>query len=148
MYMPVLLASIVPRGSNFVDTTCNAGNPTYVYMIVLASTIVFFAYFYTAIQFDPVKQADNLRKQGGFIPGIRPGGPTATYLNDILVRITLPGALFLAAIALIPTIVFKIYFQQFPFGGTSVLIAVGVALETMKQIESQLLMRHYEGFLK
>jgi preprotein translocase subunit SecY len=151
MYMPVLLASIVPwQGfQNFVDTYLNAGNPTYVYMIVLASMIVFFAYFYTAIQFDPVKQADNLRKQGGFIPGIRPGGPTATYLNDILVRITLPGALFLAAIALIPTIVFRIWnFQQFPFGGTSVLIAVGVALETMKQIESQLLMRHYEGFLK
>ena len=151
MYMPVLLASIVPWEGfqNFVDTYLNAGNPTYVYMIVLASMIVFFAYFYTAIQFDPVKQADNLRKQGGFIPGIRPGGPTATYLNDILVRITLPGALFLAAIALVPTIVFKIWdFQQFPFGGTSVLIAVGVALETMKQIESQLLMRHYEGFLK
>ncbi len=151
MYMPVLLASIVPwQGfQTFVDTYLNAGNPTYVYMIVLASMIVFFAYFYTAIQFDPTKQADNLRKQGGFIPGIRPGGPTATYLNDILVRITLPGALFLAAIALIPTIVFKLWdFQQFPFGGTSVLIAVGVALETMKQIESQLLMRHYEGFLK
>jgi len=110
---------------------------------------VFFAYFYTAISFDPVKQADNLRKQGGFIPGIRPGGPTAAYLNDILVRITLPGALFLAAIALVPTVVLRIWdFQQFPFGGTSVLIAVGVALETMKQIESQLLMRHYEGFLK
>ena len=151
MYMPVLFASIVPwQGfQNFVDTYLNAGNPTYVYMIVLASMIVFFAYFYTAIQFDPVKQADNLRKQGGFIPGIRPGGPTATYLNDILVRITLPGALFLAAIALVPTIVLRIWnFQQFPFGGTSVLIAVGVALETMKQIESQLLMRHYEGFLK
>jgi preprotein translocase subunit SecY len=151
MYMPVLLASIVPWDGfqRFVDEYLNAGNPTYVYMIVLASMIVFFAYFYTAIQFDPVKQADNLRKQGGFIPGIRPGGPTATYLNDILVRITLPGALFLAAIALIPTIVFKLWdFQQFPFGGTSVLIAVGVALETMKQIESQLLMRHYEGFLK
>jgi preprotein translocase subunit SecY len=151
MYMPVLLASIVPwQGfQNFVDTYLNAGNPTYVYMIVLASMIVFFAYFYTAIQFDPTKQADNLRKQGGFIPGIRPGGPTATYLNDILVRITLPGALFLAAVALVPTIVFRLWdFQQFPFGGTSVLIAVGVALETMKQIESQLLMRHYEGFLK
>ena len=151
MYMPVLLASIVPWDAfqNFVDTYLNAGSPTVVYMIVLASMIVFFAYFYTAIQFDPVKQADNLRKQGGFIPGIRPGGPTATYLNDILVRITLPGALFLAAIALIPTVVFRIWnFQQFPFGGTSVLIAVGVALETMKQIESQLLMRHYEGFLK
>jgi preprotein translocase subunit SecY len=120
-----------------------------VYMALLASLIVFFAYFYTAIQFDPVKQADNLRKQGGFIPGIRPGAPTANYLNDILVRITLPGALFLAAIALVPTIVLAVWnLTQFQFGGTSVLIAVGVALETMKQIESQLLMRHYEGFLK
>ncbi|MBA3764274.1 MAG: preprotein translocase subunit SecY, partial [Actinobacteria bacterium] len=151
MYMPVLLGSIVPwQGfQGFVERYLNANNPTYVYMIVLATMIVFFAYFYTAISFDPVKQADNLRKQGGFIPGIRPGGPTATYLNDILVRITLPGALFLAAIALVPTVVLRIWdFQQFPFGGTSVLIAVGVALETMKQIESQLLMRHYEGFLK
>ena len=120
-----------------------------VYMVSLATLIVFFAYFYTAIQFDPVKQADNIRKQGGFIPGIRPGAPTANYLNDILVRITLPGSLFLAAIALIPTIVLATWGStQFPFGGTSVLIAVGVALETMKQIESQLLMRHYEGFLK
>ncbi|HVF07317.1 MAG TPA: preprotein translocase subunit SecY [Actinomycetota bacterium] len=151
MYMPVLLGSIVPWAGfqAFVERYLNANNPTYVYMVVLAAMIVFFAYFYTAISFDPVKQADNLRKQGGFIPGIRPGAPTATYLNDILVRITLPGALFLAAIALVPTIVLRIWdFQQFPFGGTSVLIAVGVALETMKQIESQLLMRHYEGFLK
>ncbi|HEX7247405.1 MAG TPA: preprotein translocase subunit SecY [Actinomycetota bacterium] len=151
MYMPVLLGSIIPWDGfrTFVDRYLNANNPTYVYMVVLAAMIVFFAYFYTAISFDPVKQADNLRKQGGFIPGIRPGAPTATYLNDILVRITLPGALFLAAIALVPTIVLRIWdFQQFPFGGTSVLIAVGVALETMKQIESQLLMRHYEGFLK
>jgi preprotein translocase subunit SecY len=151
MYMPVLLGSIIPWAGfqGFVERYLNANNPTYVYMVVLAAMIVFFAYFYTAISFDPVKQADNLRKQGGFIPGIRPGGPTATYLNDILVRITLPGALFLAAIALVPTIVLRVWdFQQFPFGGTSVLIAVGVALETMKQIESQLLMRHYEGFLK
>ena len=110
---------------------------------------MFFAYFYTAIQFDPVRTADNLRKNGGFIPGIRPGPPTADYLNAILVRITLPGSLFLAAIALIPTIVLACWkIDQFPFGGTSILIAVGVALETMKQIESQLMMRHYEGFLK
>jgi preprotein translocase subunit SecY len=135
--------------TRFVNENFNGANPNWVYMVSLATLIVFFAYFYTAIQFDPVKQADNLRKQGGFIPGIRPGAPTANYLNDILVRITLPGALFLAAIALIPTIVLVTWgLRQFPFGGTSVLIAVGVALETMKQIESQLLMRHYEGFLK
>ena len=119
-------------------------------MIVLASMIVFFAYFYTAIQFDPVKQADNLRKQGGFIPGIRPGAPTADLPqrhprphHACRVRCSWPRS------PSSPPIVFTLWnFQQFPFGGTSVLIAVGVALETMKQIESQLLMRHYEGFLK
>jgi preprotein translocase subunit SecY len=119
------------------------------YNLLYIAMIVFFAYFYTAIQFDPVRTADQIRKQGGFIPGIRPGPPTANYLNYVLVRITLPGSLFLAAIALIPSIVLAYWaFNQFPFGGTSVLITVGVALETMKQIESQLMMRHYEGFLK
>jgi preprotein translocase subunit SecY len=149
MYFPTLLASVFHADwfQNFVNRYVN-NQRSIVYMVILASLIVFFAYFYTAIQFDPVKQADNLRKQGGFIPGIRPGAPTANYLNDILVRITLPGALFLAAIALIPTVVLAVWnLNQFPFGGTSILIAVGVALETMKQIESQLLMRHYEGFL-
>jgi preprotein translocase subunit SecY len=150
MYFPTLLASVY-HAEWFQNLTSRYLNNqrSIIYMGVLAALIVFFAYFYTAIQFDPVKQADNLRKQGGFIPGIRPGAPTATYLNDILVRITLPGALFLAAIALIPTVVLAVWnLNRFPFGGTSILIAVGVALETMKQIESQLLMRHYEGFLK
>jgi len=150
MYFPVLLASVIRAEwfQNFVNNYVN--NPqSIVYMAILASLIVFFAYFYTAIQFDPVRQADNLRKQGGFIPGIRPGPPTADYLNSILVRITLPGSLFLAAIALVPSIVLAYWaVGQFPFGGTSILITVGVALETMKQIESQLMMRHYEGFLK
>jgi preprotein translocase subunit SecY len=119
-----------------------------VYMFLLAMLIIFFSYFYTAIQFDPHRTADNLRKNGGFIPGIRPGPPTADFLNRILLRIGLPGAIFLALIALIPSIVLAAWdIQQIPFGGTSILIAVGVALETMKQIESQLLMRHYEGFL-
>ena len=152
MYFPTMIATATGSSSwlgRFVNENLNGAEPNLVYMAVLTSLIVFFAYFYTAIQFDPVKQADNLRKQGGFIPGIRPGAPTANYLNDILVRITLPGSLFLAAVALIPTLVlFWWNLPQFPFGGTSILIAVGVALETMKQIESQLLMRHYEGFLK
>jgi preprotein translocase subunit SecY len=109
---------------------------------------VFFAYFYTAITFDPVQQADQLRKQGGFIPGVRPGPPTERFLQFILSRITLPGALFIAAIALVPSlfiVAFKI--SNFGFAGTSILIAVGVALETMKQIDSQMTMRNYEGFL-
>jgi preprotein translocase subunit SecY len=150
MYFPTLIASVY-HATWFQNFTNNylTNQRSIVYMAILTLLIVFFAYFYTAIQFDPVRTADQIRKQGGFIPGIRPGPPTASYLNDILVRITLPGSLFLATIALIPSIVFAYWaFAQFPFGGTSVLIAVGVALETMKQIESQLLMRHYEGFLK
>jgi preprotein translocase subunit SecY len=152
MYFPVLIASVY-QGAWFQSFVNNyIQNPrSFLYMAILATLIIFFAYFYTAIQFDPVRTADNLRKQGGFIPGIRPGPPTADYLNGILVRITLPGSLFLAAIALAPSIVYAYWAvqqNQFPFGGTSVLIAVGVALETMKQIESQLMMRHYEGFLR
>jgi preprotein translocase subunit SecY len=151
LYLPTLLASVYPAQwfQNIVSNYLT--NPgSVVYIAIYAGLIVFFSYFYTAIQFDPVKQADNLRKQGGFIPGIRPGPPTATYLNDILVRINLPGSLFLASIAIVPSVVFALWglsTNDFLFGGTSILIAVGVALETMKQIESQLLMRHYEGFL-
>jgi preprotein translocase subunit SecY len=120
-----------------------------VYMIIYGALVVFFAYFYTAISFNPIDTADNIRKYGGFIPGIRPGAPTAQYLSNILNRITLPGSLFLASIALIPSIFLALWqIHAFPFGGTSILITVGVALETMKQLESQLLMRHYEGFLR
>jgi preprotein translocase subunit SecY len=111
--------------------------------------VVFFAYFYTAISFNPMDVADNMKKYGGFIPGIRPGRQTAEHLDRILTRITLPGALFIAAIALLPSIALRAFgLQALPFGGTSILITVGVALETMKQIESQLMMRHYEGFLR
>ena len=126
-----------------------------VYLAVLGLLIIGFAYFYTAITFDPVKQADTLRRQGGFIPGIRPGPQTERYLARILSRITLPGALFLAIIALIPAIVLAQLITindenlgVFSFTGISILIAVGVSLETMKQIDSQLMMRNYEGFLK
>ncbi len=150
LYFPVLLQSVF-RGTGYQSFVAkyvlNQASPFY--MLAFGSMVVFFAYFYTAIAFNPVDTADNLRKYGGFVPGIRPGAPTANYLNDVLVRITLPGSLFLAAIALIPSIVFAFWvIQQFPFGGTTLLITVGVALETMKQLESQLLMRHYEGFLK
>jgi len=110
--------------------------------------IIFFAYFYTAIAFNPAQQADIIRKQGGFIPGIRPGPPTERYLAKVLNRITLPGSLFLAVIAAVPMLAFALWdIQQFPFGGVALLITVGVALETMKQIDSQLMMRNYEGFL-
>ena len=150
VYFPTLLASVYHAGwfTSFISNhVTNQRDP--LYMVMYGLLVIFFAYFYTAIAFNPVDTADNLRKYGGFIPGIRPGPPTADYLNSVLVRITLPGSMFLAAIALIPSIVFAFWvIQQFPFGGTSLLITVGVALETMKQLESQLLMRHYEGFLR
>jgi preprotein translocase subunit SecY len=121
-----------------------------VHWILMTIFIVFFAYFYTALVFNPIDLADNLRKQGGFVPGVRPGKATATYIENVLNRITLPGALFLAAIAVLPTILFeqtKVALLQ-QFGGTSILIMVGVALETMTQLESQLKMRNYDGFFK
>ena len=150
LYLPALLSNVVQWDwlQNFVDDyVLNATSP--VHLILYGLLIVGFAYFYTAISFDPAKQADTIRKQGGFIPGIRPGPQTERYLARILNRITLPGALFIAFIAILPSIVLTIAdVSVFPFGGTTVLIAVGVALETMKQIDSQLMMRNYEGFLK
>jgi preprotein translocase subunit SecY len=110
--------------------------------------IFMFTYFYTAVTFNPVDQADNLKKYGGFIPGVRPGRPTAEYLDRILARLTFPGALFLAAVAAMPTLLFNQTGANFYFGGTSLLIAIGVALDTVKQLEAQLMMRNYEGFLK
>jgi preprotein translocase subunit SecY len=152
LYFPTLLGSVVqwPPFQRFVNNVLlNQASP--VYIVIYALLVVFFAYFYTAITFNPVDTADNIRKYGGFIPGIRPGRPTAEHLDHILTRITLPGSLFLATIAIIPSIAFAFLLvnpNQFPFGGTSILIVVGVALETMKQLESQLTMRHYEGFLR
>jgi preprotein translocase subunit SecY len=150
LYLPALLSNVVQWDwlQNFVDDyVLNATSP--VHLVLYGLLIVGFAYFYTAISFDPAKQADTIRKQGGFIPGIRPGPQTERYLARILNRITLPGALFIAFIAILPSIVLTIAdVSVFPFGGTTVLIAVGVALETMKQIDSQLMMRNYEGFLK
>jgi preprotein translocase subunit SecY len=152
LYFPTLLSSVVQWEwfQDFVNNHLTRQNSP-VYIVVYGLLVVFFAYFYTAISFNPVDTADNIRKYGGFIPGIRPGKPTADHLDHILTRITLPGALFLATIALIPSIAMIILGvppNVFPFGGTSVLIVVGVALETMKQLESQLTMRHYEGFLR
>ncbi len=119
-----------------------------VYAVVYTILIIAFAYFYGAITFNPMDTADNLRRYGGFIPGLRPGKNTADYLSNILNRITLPGAIFLALIALLPEVLIAYGGIPFRFGGTSLLIAVSVALETMRQLESQLIMRDYEGFLK
>jgi len=118
------------------------------YLIGESILIVLFTYFYTAVTFNPVEQADNLKKYGGFIPGVRPGRPTAEYLDRILARLTFPGSLYLALVAALPTILINQTSANFFFGGTSILIVVGVALDTVKQLEAQLMMRNYEGFLK
>ena len=148
---PALIASALGNNFTGVQQWINdnlVARQSWFYMAFYTLLIIFFAYFYTAIAFNPQQQADIIRKQGGFIPGIRPGPPTERYLAKVLNRITLPGSLFLAAIALTPLLVFALWdISQFPFGGTALLITVGVALETMKQIDSQLMMRNYEGFL-
>ncbi len=125
------------------------GPNSWVYIILYFLLIVFFTYFYTAIQFNPIEIANNMKKQGGFVPGIRPGSPTSSYISRITSRITLTGAMFLAVIAIVPLIIGKYspVFSSVSIGGTSLLIMVGVALETVKQIESQMMMRHYKGFL-
>jgi len=120
------------------------------YLILYAFLIVMFTYFYTAVQFNPIEHADNLKKSGGYVPGIRPGQPTAVYLNNVLTRITLFGAIFLAAVAVVPYLITGVMSlpQSIFLGGTSILIVVGVSLDTVRQLESQLMMRNYEGFLR
>ncbi len=165
LYMPTLIGAAMPDGGiggaiqDFVNNHLTLPTSP-VYLTVFGLMIIGFAYFYTAITFDPVKQADTIRKQGGFIPGIRPGVQTERYLAKILSRITLPGSLFIAAVALVPSILYAVFLDTdisagqgggasgLLYGGISLLIATGVALETMKQIDSQLMMRNYEGFLK
>ena len=120
----------------------------YIYTVLNIVLIIFFTYFYTAVQFNPFEYSNTLKENGGFIPGIRPGRPTGDYLNKVLNRITIAGAVALAIIATIPTLVFSFTNLSINFGGTSLLIVTGVALETMKQIEAQMMMRHYKGFLK
>jgi preprotein translocase subunit SecY len=121
---------------------------SWAYVVGEVFFIIIFTYFYTAVTFNPIDQADNLKKYGGFIPGVRPGRPTAEYLDRILSRLTFPGALYLGAVAALPTILISQTSATFFFGGTSILIVVGVALDTVKQLEAQLMMRNYEGFLK
>ena len=154
LYLPILLTNVLPPSGWGASVqrwiSDNLVQPDSIaYVVVYGLLIIGFSYFYTAIAFDPAQQAENIRKQGGFIPGIRPGPQTERYLARILSRITLPGALFIAFIALLPSMLLAFAdVNNFPFAGTSILIAVGVALETMKQIDSQLMMRNYEGFLK
>ncbi len=146
---PVLLSNVLPNGARqWINNNLVTGDNLW-YILIYGLMIIFFTYFYTAISFDPVKQADSIRKQGGFILGIRPGAPTVAYLQRLLNRITLPGAVFITTIALVPSFfLFVFNLSNFGFAGTSILIAVGVALETMKQIDSQLMMRNYDGFLE
>lgn len=155
LLLPVLMSNMLGsaqgwRGSvaGFVNNyLVNSQNVLYIMVFFLL--IIAFAYFYNSIAFDPIRQADQLRKQGGFIPGIRPGPQTESFLAKTVNRITLPGALFVASIAVLPYIILWVGdVQSFPFAGTTVLIAVGVALELMRQIDSQLMQRNYEGFLK
>ena len=147
---PPTLAGFVPSTKQFINQYVRPG--TFSYLAGEGLLIIVFTFFYTAVQFNPRDQADNLRKYGGYIPGIRPGPPTAGYLDRVLARLTLPGALFLAAVAVAPCIfISHAGFSQATsraLGGTSVLIAVGVALDTMRQMESQMTLRHHEGFLK
>jgi preprotein translocase subunit SecY len=155
LYLPVLYAQFQPGTidnpnpvSNWIATNLTNGN--WMYETLFFALIIFFAYFYVSITFDPVEVSDNMKKYGGFIPGVRAGRPTERYLAHVLSRLTAPGSLYLGVISLIPAIAFILLgtHNKFPFGGTSILIIVGVGLDTVKQIQSQLQQRNYEGFLR
>jgi preprotein translocase subunit SecY len=144
---PATLTRFMPYA--WMQAVSDAMSPgQFTYTVLYMGLIIFFAYFYTAIVFNPVDLADNMKKYGGFIPGVRPGKKTAEYIDHVLTRITLPGALFLATISVLPDMLIRWFNVPFYFGGTSLLIVVGVALDTVRQMESHLLMRNYEGFLK
>ena len=151
LYLPALASQFNPtaKWSGWVNAHFVNGDHPY-YMITYFLLIVFFTYFYVAITFNPEEVADNMKKYGGFVPGIRAGKPTEEYLGYVLSRITFPGSMYLGLVALIPLVALVLVDadQNFPFGGTSLLIMVGVGLDTVKQIESQLQQRHYEGFLR
>lgn len=152
LFVPATIASFFPESTGLQEFSRLFSDQSVVYAIVYGLMILFFTYFYTAIAFNPKEVADNMKRNGGFVPGVRPGQPTSDYIENILTRITLPGAVFLALIAILPTFAIRVLqvpplFASF-FGGTSLLIIVGVALDTLQQIESYLLMRHYDGFMK
>ncbi|MEU0518009.1 preprotein translocase subunit SecY [Streptosporangium sp. NPDC006007] len=156
LYLPQLVTTLFTNSQEepnavvqWINQNLVSGD-TPAYMLTFFLLIVFFTYFYVSITFNPVEVADNMKKYGGFIPGIRPGRPTAEYLNYVLTRLTAPGALYLGLISMVPIVALALVgaSQNFPFGGTSILIMVGVGLDTVKQIESQLQQRNYEGFLK
>src|SRR5881275_3080932 len=150
MAFPPTIGQFFPQTQGFINAHFSPSN--FSYLLLQAGLIIIFTYFYTAVQFNPVDQADNLRKYGGYIPGIRPGPPTAQYLDRVLTRLTLPGSLYLAAVAVLPSLFIRYggvsQATSRALGGTSVLIVVGVALDTMRQMESQMMMRSYEGFLR
>lgn len=151
MFIPSTFLSFFPNSEFMQGISKYFDYTSWFYSGIYALLIIFFTYFYTAIAFNPKDVSDNMKKQGGFIPGVRPGKPTSDYIDNILTKITLPGAIFLAIIAILPTLLMKLGvttgLASF-FGGTSLLIIVGVALDTLQQIESHLLMRHYDGFMK
>ena len=147
---PPTIAQFFPQTQEFINSWFTPSD--FPYLMLEAFLIIIFTYFYTAVQFNPIDQADNLRKHGGYIPGIRPGPPTAQYLDRVLSRLTLPGSIYLALVAILPTLFVRFFdfstASRSFIGGTSLLILVGVALDTMRQMESQMMMRSYEGFLK
>jgi preprotein translocase subunit SecY len=145
---PSMIRSFFPESEAMEEMMRLFAPNGWLYNGIYGLLIIFFTYFYTAIVFNPLDIADNLKRSGGFIPGIRPGKNTATYLDNVLTRITLPGSVFLAFISIVPFLIMGGFSVNFYFGGTSVLIVVGVALDTIVQLESHLQMRNYEGFLK
>lgn len=148
MFFPATIAQFFPDIDWIQNIASYFNYTSWTYSAILGLIIVFFAFFYTAIVFNPTDIADNLKKNGGFIPGVRPGKRTSEYIDKVLTRITLPGAIFFALIAVVPYWLINQFGVQYYFGGTSVLIIVGVALDTLQQVESHLLMRHYDGFMK
>ncbi len=149
LYIPVLLSNLLPYAGFRTFVNAHIQPTSYLYVVVYGVLIFLFTFFYVYVAFDPHQQADTIRKQGGYIPGIRPGPPTERYLSRILNRITVPGGLYLAVVAVAPGLLMAAWhLNAYPYYGTTLLIAVGVTLETMKQIDSQLMMRNYEGFLK